>query len=79
MCMFLYVLCFFWKITYKVVKLTWYKFYVTFWNIIVIEVFAEYLSYKENHVGVFTNTGKVQNIDRQLEKELIEMMGQEHY
>lgn len=77
--MFLYVLCFFWKITYKVVKLTWYKFYVTFWNIIVIEVFAEYLSYKENHVGVFTNTGKVQNIDRQLEKELIEMMGQEHY
>ncbi len=70
---------FFWKITYKVVKLTWYKFYVTFWNIIVIEVFAEYLSYKENHVGVFTDTGKVQNIDRQLEKELIEMMGQEHY
>lgn len=70
---------FFGKITYKVVKLTWYKFYVIFWNIIVIEVFAEYLSYKENHVGVFTNTGKVQNIDRQLEKELIEMMGQEHY
>lgn len=41
-----------------------------------VEIFTEYLSYNENHVGVFTNTDKVQNISRQLEKELIEMMGQ---
>mgnify|MGYP000075562783 FL=1 len=41
-----------------------------------VEILAKYIQYNENHVGTFTNKNMQLNMTRQLEKELIEMMGQ---